>query len=111
MTKIYHNDSKCILMDKPPCDKPDGGRSLQQRILAALAASVKIIYDVHELWFYTDGVFESYKLRDTDSQFLPDFMKANGIDIYRTSEPSSNGHTVVYCFATPQDEFKFRLKL
>lgn len=109
MTKIYHFSTKLIIMDKM-C-KTDKYNSVQGLILRRLRASVRVIYDAHEIWLYNSHTsrFEMYKNTSGTGILLEEFFANKGIDV-KSDAANMTATSISYRFKEEKDYFLFRLK-
>jgi hypothetical protein len=91
--------------------KRDKNDTIQAKILRELNASVKVIYDAHEIWFYNSATsqFEFYKNKGGIKSLLEKFFETKGINL-KCVAADMTAKPIQYKFADPKDEFLFNLK-
>ncbi len=85
--------------------------SAQGLILRKLRASVKVIYDAHEIWMYNRATkhFEAYKNRNGVNSLIEEFFASKGITI-KCDAADMTAKSISYRFEEEKDHFLFRLK-
>lgn len=103
-TYVYHDSPELIIVDKIVRDSKNH-RGIQGQLLHALNASVKRVYDAHEIWWYNEEfhVFEAYKNVNDKHTLLGVFFEEQQINVKYDSK-------MIQSFHTPKDLFLFKLK-
>lgn len=109
MSKIYHFSNKLIILDK--MHKVDKYDSAQGLILRRLRASVKVMYDAHEIWLYNRHTrrFEMYKNKSGIDTLLKKFFASKGINL-KSDAADMTAKSISHRFEEEKDHFLFRLK-
>lgn len=109
MAKIYRFTNQLIVMDY--VYKDDKHDTLQATILRSLKASVQVIYDAHEIWFYNRSTqqFETYKNKSGTKSLLEKFFATKGINL-KCVCADMQARPLQFRFAEPKDKFLFNLK-
>lgn len=110
MSKIYHFNTKLIIIDK--MHKVDKYDSAQGLILRRLRAPVQVMYDAHEIWLYNRHTrrFEMYKNNKNGiGTLLEKFFADKGIKL-KCDAADMTAKAIGYRFEESKDEFLFKLK-